>query len=366
MSNLSFTSIVQALPSSVPFIGPEALERQTGRSIAVRIGANESAFGISPQAEDAMRASVEDLCMYNDPENYELKKMLAACHRVAENQICISAGVDDLLGLMVRIVVEIGYPVVTTLGSYPTFNYHVNGFGGRLEEVPYVKDRVDLQGLLDRVISTGARLVYLANPDNPMGTWHRGDEIQSFVNALPENALAIVDEAYSDFAPLEASWPMEEVNPRVVRMRTFSKAHGLAGARIGYAIAHREVISKLDKVRNHFGVNRVAQAGALASLKDRTFISEVVKKVISGREDYVRFAYDLGLQSVLSATNFVCFDLKDSNRARTVLEKLLLRGVFVRMPSQPPQSRCIRVTVGNEEQRELFKKAFQDVLEEIT
>ena len=129
MTIFPFTSLVKSLPNTVPFVGPEALERQTGRAIAVRIGANESAFGVSPKAREAMQAAIEDLCFYNDPENFELGVALAAHHGVREDEICISAGVDDLLGLMVRIIVEPGDPVVTSLGTYPTFNYHVHGFG---------------------------------------------------------------------------------------------------------------------------------------------------------------------------------------------------------------------------------------------
>ena len=364
IGSLPLTKVLRGLPAAVPFVGPEALERRSGRQIAVRVGANESAFGISPRAREAMLAAVGELCLYNDPENFDLAEALADHHGIDPGGLCISAGVDDLLGLMVRIAIEAGDPVVTSRGSYPTFDYHVRGFGGRLEQVPYDADRVDLQGLLGRVVETGAHLVYVANPDNPMGTWHSGAEIRAFVDSLPPRCIAIVDEAYNDFAPAGTAIPGAPGDCRAVRMRTFSKAHGMAGARVGYAIAGGDVVAALDKVRNHFGVNRVAQAGALASLRDPGFVAGVVDQVVAGRREYEQLARELELAAVPSAANFVCFDIGAPEEARRMLEELLLRGVFVRMPSAAPQSRCIRVTVGTGPQRAAFARALREVLEE--
>ena len=173
--SLPLTRIVAELPPMIPFVGPETLERRMGRAFDVRVGANESAFGISPQAREAMSQAVERVAWYNDPDNFDLRTALSARHGVEFDQICVSAGIDDLLGLIVRIFVEPGDPVVASQGSYPTFAFHVSGFGGWAELVPYVDDRADLDGLLAKVVQTGAHLVYLANPDNPMGRWHEAD-----------------------------------------------------------------------------------------------------------------------------------------------------------------------------------------------
>ncbi len=362
MESLRYTSIVEGLPATVPFVGPETLERMSGRPLLVRMGANESAFGISPRARAAMRAAVDSLSLYNDPESHDLAVALAARHAVSRREIGISAGIDDLLGLVVRLFVEPGDPVVTSLGSYPTFNYHVNGYGGRLEQVPYAEDRADLDGLLTRVRETGSRLVYLANPDNPMGTWHEAAAVRAFVAALPDDCVLILDEAYLDFAPPEAVAEMNTTERGVLRMRTFSKAHGMAGARVGYMVAHVELVGALDKIRNHFGVNRVAQAGALASLGDEGFTRHVVEQVAVGRREYEEIATELGLTAVPSATNFVCIDVGDGARARRIQQALLDRDVFVRMPSVAPQDRCIRATVGTPEQRTVFARIFRDVV----
>ena len=360
-----FTGLVESLPSTIPFVGPETLERRLGEAFRVRAGANESAFGISPKAAEAMRESIANISWYNDPEGYELRSAIASLHGVSVDEVLLGAGIDEMLGNVVRMVVEPGMPVVTSLGAYPTFNYHVAGFGGVLEAVPYRDDRIDLEALLDAVRRLGAPLVFLANPDNPMGTWHDAAEVRAFIDELPETALLVLDEAYIDFAPASAVFPIEADDPRVIRMRTFSKAHGMAGARVGYAIAPARTIGGLGRIRNHFGVNRIAQAGALASLGDTGFIASVVEEVARGRNDYYALAQRLGFSTVQSATNFVAIDMGGGgDRARAVLARLQDEGVFVRMPGVAPLDRCIRVTVGTAEERALFADIFEAVLDD--
>ena len=365
VSGLPLTRVVRALPPLVPFVGPEALERLHGRPLRVRVGANESPFGVSPAARAAMRQAVDEVWMYNDPEIHDLIEALAAHHRVPPARVHVGAGIDEILGLLVRLFAEAGDPVVTSLGSYPTFNYHVHGYGARLVEVPYVDDRVDFAGLGDAARKSGAHLVYAANPDNPMGTWGTAEAALELLASLPAEAMLILDEAYSEFAPPAAVPAMDVSDRRLVRTRTFSKAHGMAGARIGYAIAHEEVVAVLDRVRNQFGVNRVAQAGALASLGEPQHVRGVVRQVRQGRGELTALAEELGLGHVESATNFVNLDLGCGERARAVQAALLGRGVFVRMPYKPPGDRCVRVTVGTPEQRSAFALEFRAALSEV-
>lgn len=360
-----FTQLVRSLPATVPFVGPEALERRQGRVFQVRIGANESAFGISPLAREAMQQAIEQVSWYNDPENHELREALAQHHGIPMANVAVGAGIDDLLGLLVRACVAPGETVVTSYGAYPTFNYHVDGYGGKLHFVPYQNDHNDLQGLSEAVAATGARLVFLANPDNPTGSWHSAQDIQTFVDGLTGGCLLILDEAYSEFAPSEAIPRFDPDDTRLIRMRTFSKAHGMAGARVGYAIAAREVVTTFDKVRLHFGVNRIAQAGALASLKDQAFIQRVVQAVIEGRQDYDALAREVGLSTLPSGTNFVSFDAGDAKRAQNILDTLIERGVFVRKSGVPPLDRCVRVTVGTPAERQAFAEILREVVVQV-
>jgi histidinol-phosphate aminotransferase len=359
---LPLSDIVRDLPPSVPFIGPETLERGSGRPLQLRIGANESVFGVSPVAAAAMRAAVGDLWMYCDSEAHELMTALSTHHGVSVRQLHVGAGIDEILGDLVRTFANPRDRIVTSLGSYPTFNYHVTGYGATLVQVPYVDDRAHLAGLIRAAHDAGARLVYLANPDNPMGTWHGAADVLGLLAELPADCMLILDEAYADFAPSAAIPPLDHADHRLIRTRTFSKAHGMAGARIGYAIGHDCVVAALNKVRNQFGVNRIAQVGARASLGDAAFIEQVVRQVEEGRREYARLATELGLGYVDSATNFLNFDLGSGDRARTVLAGLLERDVFVRMPGKPPGDRCIRVTVGTPPQRAAFSASLRDTL----
>jgi histidinol-phosphate aminotransferase len=360
-----FTRIVQEIPATVPFLAPEAIERRSGKALTLRLGANESAFGPSPQALEAMREAAAQVNWYGDPESYDLRMALAGRHGVGLENIVIGCGIDDLLELIVRTYLEPGQTAVTSLGGYPTFAYHVAGYGGKLERVPYNDDRNDLAGLAEAANRSQARIVYLANPDNPSGSWVTAEEIGAFVDALPQDCLLLLDEAYSDFAPENALPPVDVSDPRVIRARTFSKAHGMAGARIGYALATDEIIAAFDKIRLHFGVNRVAQAGALASLQDTAHLESVVASVAEGRDEYAALARELGFTPLPSATNFVTMDVGGVERARALVAALAERGVFIRMPGAPPLDRCVRVTVGTPKERAEFAEILRAVWPQV-
>ncbi|TKT81282.1 pyridoxal phosphate-dependent aminotransferase [Aquamicrobium sp. LC103] len=359
----SLTPLAQSLPASVPFVGPEAQERARGGAFRARIGANESGFGPSPRVREAIAAAAGDVWKYCDPENFELKQALAAHLDVAPENIVVGEGIDGLLGLIVRLHIEPGKPVVTSLGAYPTFNYHVAGFGGELATTPYVDDREDLEGLIALVRRTDAPLVYLANPDNPMGSWWEAGEIGRFIEALPETTMLILDEAYGETAPASAIPPLDVSRPNVLRMRTFSKAYGLAGLRCGYAIGETETIRAFDKVRNHFGVSRMAQAAGLAALGDQAYLAEVVDRVAACRDRIGAIADANGLTHLPSATNFVAIDCGgDGAFAMKVMQALIERDIFVRKPMAPVLDRGIRVSAGLPGEIDLFEEMLPEAL----
>jgi histidinol-phosphate aminotransferase len=358
-----FTPIVAELPSSVPFVGPEALERHTGKRFQARIGANESVFGPSPKAIAAMRDAAADAGMYGDPELYELKATLAAHHHVRPENIAVGEGIDGLFGYTVRLFVEPGVAVATSQGAYPTFNFHVSGYGGRLVTTPYRNDREDPLALLDLAKRENARLMFLANPDNPMGSWSPATGIKALIDGLPPECLLCLDEAYVEFAPPETAPPFDVNNPQVIRFRTFSKAHGLAGIRVGYVIGEAGLIKSYDKIRNHFGVGRLAQAAALAALADREHLASVVARVAHARERIGRIAKSCGLTALASATNFVAIDCgRDGDFARRVLTELGSRGVFVRMPGVAPLNRCIRISAGTDADLDILQRTLPEAL----
>ncbi len=359
---IPFTALVNSLPATTPFVGPETIERQRGAIFSARIGANESAFGISPNALKAMQDSLINSSWYADPESHELRQALAEKHNVSMDEICIDSGIDTLLGLTVRMLLEPGQKAVTSLGAYPTFNYHVAGFGAQLVTVPYNGFHEDPEALIAATKSHKAPLVYLSNPDNPMGTWHGAATIDQMINEVPEHSVLLLDEAYIEFADRPIAPAIDTSNPRVIRYRTFSKAYGMAGQRIAYAIAHKDLISGFNKIRNHFGLNRVAQIGALASVNDNAFIPAVRAAVSKSRAQVMQFASELGLYAEPSFTNFVAVNLESADRAKAMIEHLADNRVFMRMPGVAPLNSCVRVGLGSESEFDLFRDVFKSGL----
>ncbi|MEM6728851.1 MAG: pyridoxal phosphate-dependent aminotransferase [Pseudomonadota bacterium] len=357
------TALASALPSTVPFVGPEAQERASGQPFVARLGANESVFGPSPRAVAAMARAAHEAWKYADPEAHDLRQALAAHHKIGAEHIYVGEGIDGILGLLVRLLVTGGTPVVTSDGAYPTFNYHVAGFGGTLHKVPYRGDFEDPASLISLAKTKKARLIYWANPDNPMGTCHSAGVVARTISHVPDGALLLLDEAYIDTAPDGTAPPLDPENPRVLRLRTFSKAYGLAGLRVGYAIGPAPLIRAFDKVRNHFGMSRLSQAGALAALEDQAHLKSTLQKIARARAELYGIARQNGLKAIPSATNFVAIDCGgDGAFARAVLSGLLERGIFVRMPGIAPLDRCIRVSCGADADLAAFAKALPEAL----
>jgi histidinol-phosphate aminotransferase len=355
-SSLRYSQIVKPLPSTVPFVGPETQERMRGAAFKARIGANENVFGPSPLAIAAMQKAASECWMYGDPENHELKAALANQLGVSATNIVIGEGIDSLFGYTVRQFIEPGDSVVTSLGAYPTFNFHVTGFGGKLVTVPYVNDKEDPQSLLDAAKTCVPKLMYFANPDNPMGSWWSAEETQRLIDNLPTGTVLVLDEAYSEFAPPNTLPAIDVSNPHVIRFRTFSKAWGMAGARIAYAIAEESVAKSFDKIRNHFSVNRIAQAGALASLADTEHLKNTINRVRFSLEKIAQIARNNQLNPLPTATNFVTIDcMRDGVFAKRVLDALIASDVFVRMPGVAPLNRAIRVSAGSDADIAVFE-----------
>ncbi|MGB7287017.1 MAG: pyridoxal phosphate-dependent aminotransferase [Salaquimonas sp.] len=363
---VKFTSLTKSFPITIPFVGPETLERKSGKPYLSRIGANESVFGPSPKAIVAMETAASENWQYSDPENYDLRHALAAHHGVSPDNIVIGEGIDGLLGLAARMIVEPGVTAVMADGAYPTFAFHVANLGGTVAKVPYIDDHESITDLLAETQKLDASILYFTNPDNPMGTFWGKEAVGRLIENLPQDVALFFDEAYCEFALKDALAPIDVSNNQVIRFRTFSKAYGMAGARIGYVIAHEEIIATLNKIRNQYGINRVGQIGALAALDDQEWLEQVRQWTAEGRERIYKIAADNGLKAIPSLTNFVTVDMgRDQAYAKAVLDEINKRGIFMRMPFAAPGNRCIRVGVGKPEDLDLFEKVLREVLEEV-
>jgi histidinol-phosphate aminotransferase len=363
MSGPRYTNLVTTLPATVPFVGPETQERARGRPFTARLGANENIFGPSPKAVAAMSKAASEVWMYGDPESHDLRQALAAHHKIAPESLIIGEGIDGLLGYLVRLLIGPGDGVVTSDGAYPTFNFHVMGYSGHLAKVPYTGDHEDPVALITKAREVKAKLVYFANPDNPMGSWHSAAKVQQMIDRTPDDCVLVLDEAYVEFAPEGTAPALAPDTPNLIRMRTFSKAYGMAGARVGYGIGHPDVIRAFDKIRNHFGMSRISQAGALAALADSSHLAAIRKSVETARAEISEIARNSGLSPLPSAANFVTIDVgADGALARRLVAELAARDIFVRMPFVAPHDRCIRVSCGRPAELAAFAKALPPAL----
>jgi histidinol-phosphate aminotransferase len=284
----------------------------------------------------------------------------------AEN-IVVGEGIDGLLGYVCRLLIEPGDTVVTSAGAYPTLNYHAAGYGAQIETVPYKDDHEDLPALIEKAKLNAVKLIYFANPDNPMGTWQAGSDISAHLDSIPDGCLLLLDEAYIELAPEGTAAIYDIEHPKVIRARTFSKAYGLAGARVGYLMGAKDLIKSFDKIRNHFGMNRAAQIGALAALQDQDYLAETCKKIADARDRITQIAKDNGMTAIPSATNFVAIDThRDAEFAKSLLQALTDEGIFVRMPFVAPQNRCIRLSAGRPQDLDIFADALPKALARLT
>jgi histidinol-phosphate aminotransferase len=292
-----------------------------------------------------------------------LREAISQATGAHADEILVGGGIDDLMGLAIRCVLGPGDIAAATANTYPMFEYHVRGSGGRLRTVPYGDDmHVDLDRLSEMVHEHAARIVYVANPDNPSGSCRGKDAMERFLTALPESTLLLLDEAYNEFVGQQEE--RKRVRHRtlrdpanVVRLRTFSKGYGLAGLHVGYLVAPAHYVDAIGKVRTQHGVNRVAQAAAQAALSDVAHLQTVIRMTGKMRAMYADMGRRHRWRPLTSHTNFVTFDVGSATRARWLVETLSGRGVFVRGGQAPPVKGYVRVTIGTDDECRLLDEA---------
>ncbi|MER0237839.1 aminotransferase class I/II-fold pyridoxal phosphate-dependent enzyme [Fulvimarina sp. MAC8] len=362
-----FDGRIRALASVSPFTGPETLERRHGRPFTARLGANESVFGPSPKAIEAMARVAAESWMYGDPEQFELREALAAQHGLAVENIICGVGIDGLLRDLITAACSPGSTVLTSLGAYPTFGYFATAAGAVIETVPYTSDFCqNWEALAERARELHPKILYLTNPDNPTGSWHDAAALESLLAVVPEDTIVALDEAYCDFAPEEATTRDDLIRPNLLRFRTFSKAYGMAGVRVGYVFGDPYAISQFDKVRDHFSVSRMALAGAQAALSDRDHLNWTVDEVAKSRIQLALVAEKQGFSALPSATNFVAIDLGQGREyCRKVAKEIERQGVFIRRPGAEFLNRTLRVSAGTPSDIERFDEALRSAIEKV-
>ncbi|WP_372610865.1 histidinol-phosphate transaminase [Halomonas sp.] len=332
-----------------PFPGVRVLERRLGRKIPHQLGSNEGLDmphrALREHFGDAM---TDHVYSYGDAEALGIRQRLHDQQGIPLDALLVDAGADSLIALALRTVAEPGRAVIGTAGTYPTFGYFARGQGCRLVEVPYEEApgrlAPDLDALARAAHDENARLVYLANPDNPSGHLHDNEAIRRLRRALPEDCWLLLDEAYHDFRE-DADTPFaREVLPGVMRLRTLSKAHGLAGLRIGYAIAEPETLAMMMKVRIHYAVSTLTQAAAEVVLDYPDEVRAHVAAVRERREHLATHFRKLGADVLPSATNFVGIRLPNADLAGRIHKTLLDEGKLIARPAHPDLGHVLRIT----------------------
>lgn len=340
-----------------PFPGIKVLERKLGHAIPHRLGANE---GLD-MPHRALRerfgdAVAEHVYGYGDAEAMGVRQRLSRQQHIALENLLVDAGADSLIALTLRAVVEPGTTIIATAGTYPAFGYFARGHGCQLVEPAYRQApgvlAPDLEALADAARRENAQLVYLANPDNPSGHLHADADIAALRQRLPEGCWLLLDEAYGDFRDDSRndaqngalSQALSQALPGVIRLRTLSKAHGLAGLRIGYAIAEPWVLALMMKVRIHYAVSTLTQAIAETVLDYPEETRAHIAAVKVHRERLAAHLSALGAEVLPSATNFVALRLKSVEQATRVQQTLLGEGKLITRPAHPDIANLLRIT----------------------
>ena len=344
------------LPSSTPAL----VER---RSHLIELDSNENPFGPSPRAMDAMRTVLSTSNSYPDDDCRPLRRELASQHGVLPEQVLVTAGSTALLSLLCQTLLARGLNAVTSRCSFIVYSMAVRTAGAQLIEAPTHEDGFDLDAVL-AAIDANTRIVFLANPNNPTGTLLEASIVDRFVARLPSHVVVILDEAYYEFAQhfaslnqIEYSSSLDHVRrgASAVVLRTFSKAHGLAGLRIGYGLGPAELLGYCARMRNTFSVSSVAQAAALAALDDHQHIQRVVENNALQSQVLLKELAELEFRVVPSSANFLFCDLGED--AAAFANRLREEGVAVRPLGPWGAPNCIRVTIGRPEQNQIFLNA---------
>jgi histidinol-phosphate aminotransferase len=348
-----------------PGLSAEEVKERFGVDRAVKLASNENPLGVSPLAIEHAQRALADTFRYPDG-GLALRRKLAERFNLKVENVIVGAGSEGIMANIVRTFLSDEDEVLTTDAAFSGFQVLARSRGVAYRTVPYRNWCYDLAKMSD-AITERTKLIYLANPNNPTGTFFTRQEFERFHARVPERVLIILDEAYFEFATNEPSYPdsMQYRFDNVITLRTFSKIYGLAGARIGYGFAHHDLISVLLKIKLPFEPSGVGEAAALGALEDRAFMEKSIKNTSRGLALLTQGFQALGFTVVPSAANFIMVVLETEDLAQQLFERLLRQGVIVRPLRATGLPNCIRVSVGTKEENEICIKALGRVSAEL-
>ena len=360
------TKGVQALSPYQPGKPLDELQREYGISEAIKLASNENPLGPSKKVVSAIQNELAELSRYPDGNGFALKKALAKLHSVEINQITLGNGSNDILEILTRAFVTPEHEVVFSQHAFAVYPIVTQAVGAKAVVVPAKDWGHDLDAM-QQAITDKTRVIFIANPNNPTGTWVDKKVLSDFLQAVPDNVLVVLDEAYFEFAyndPMAKEYPngIDLLNQysNLIVTRTFSKGYGLAGLRVGYSVSHAQVADVLNRVRQPFNVNSLALKAAEVALNDVDHLEAVLKLNSQGMAQLISAFELMDLSYIPSVGNFICVEVGDN--AMKVYDDLLYEGVIVRPVANYEMPRYLRITIGTEEENERFLTALKKVL----
>jgi histidinol-phosphate aminotransferase len=353
---------IESLRPYVPGKPIDEVRREYGLERIIKLASNENPFGPSPRALEALSSHFGTLHLYPNG-GYDLRVKLAQAHHLSHENVIVGNGSEGIMSIIIRTFLNDDDEVLTTDGAFIGFQVLAKSRGVPYRTVPYRRWHYDL-GAIAGAITDRTKIIYLANPNNPTGTIFSRAEFDEFYARVPARVLIILDEAYYEFARDAAEYPdsMTYRYDNVITLRTFSKAHGLAGLRIGYGFAHGELIRNLLKVKLPFEPSTLAQAAGLAALSDTAHLDRTIANNREGIAFLTGALRDIGVEVAPSHANFVMFSLPGEGEVERVNEGLLRRGVIIRPLAGFGLPCCMRVTAGTPEENRIAVTTLREVL----
>jgi histidinol-phosphate aminotransferase len=362
------SAAVMSLSPYVPGKPISELAREYGLSDIIKLASNENPYGPSPTAVAAMHSALTEAWLYPDGSAHELKQALATYLGVAAPCVTVGNGSNELLLMLAESFMTAQSSGVYSQYGFAIYPLVIRATGARSIEVPALAPSDDAMpyghdlDAMASAIGSDTKLVFIANPNNPTGTWVDRERLRTFIAEAPAHTLVVLDEAYVEYARLsgcETCLPWLSEFPNLVLVRTFSKAYGLAGVRVGFSVSHPEVADALNRIRPAFNVSNVAQAGAAAALADESHVEKGAQLVVKERDRMAGALRALGVPVAPSAGNFLLIEVGE---AALIYERLLRGGVIVRPVAGYGLPRHLRVTVGLPEQNDRFLQLLGSVL----
>ena len=356
-------SYIKKLKSYKPGKPIEEVQRELGLDDIIKLASNENPLGPSPKALSAIQNSMIESHRYPDASGYELRKKLSNRFNVNINNVVLGSGSEGIMSTIMRTFLLNDDELVSAQNSFIGFRVLANASGNKIHWVPMKNHHYDLESMADK-ITDYTKIVYIANPDNPMGTYITRKEFDAFYSHVPERVLIILDEAYFEYAENREDYPdsMTYRYDNVITLRSFSKAYGLGGIRIGYGFAHEELISNLLKVKAPFEPSALAQVAGHAALDDSGFLSKTVETNERGM-NYLREQFEIiGVKYIPSVANFITTIWDSESRATELTKELLKKGVIVRQLNSFGWPAYIRISIGLEKENYRFINALKETL----